>query len=237
MKPLVLTGYLMPDFMKDGFADLALDLAFYHFIWGRQPSADEVATYLGPRSPDQKRGTHWSDWGGYWKRSENSKHRDLSLAEFCRQYETVELWFDTQPSAQLKLIWLLDYFRSHPETVTKLKFRLVDLAMIELEVVGKWQPPAVDVTEKELETASAAWQAYRAPTPEACFDLLRRDLSALPLFKPVLLDLLAELPSASTGLGASEMRMLEMIGRQRVFSSPAASPDAHLQRVGVRLPA
>jgi hypothetical protein len=38
-------------------------------------------------------------------------------------------------------------------------------------------------------------------------------LSALPLFRPVLLDLLAELPSASTGLGATEMRMLELIGR------------------------
>jgi len=35
----------------------------------------------------------------------------------------------------------------------------------------------------------------------------------LPLLRPVLLDLLAELPSASTGLGATEMRMLELIGR------------------------
>jgi hypothetical protein len=33
----------------------------------------------------------------------------------------------------------------------------------------------------------------------------------LPLLKPVLLNLLEELPSASTGLGTSEMRMLEMI--------------------------
>ena len=85
--------------------------------------------------------------------------------------------------------------------------------MIELERLGKWQPPAVDVTEKELETASAAWQAYRAPTPEACFDLLGKDLSALPLLKPVLIDLLEELPSSSTGLGATEMRMLELIAR------------------------
>jgi hypothetical protein len=38
-------------------------------------------------------------------------------------------------------------------------------------------------------------------------------LSALPLLRPVLLDLLAELPSVSTGLGATEMRMLELIGR------------------------
>jgi len=43
--------------------------------------------------------------------------------------------------------------------------------------------------------------------------LLRRDLSALPLLKPALRDLLAEIPSASTGLGATEMRMLEMIRR------------------------
>jgi hypothetical protein len=41
--------------------------------------------------------------------------------------------------------------------------------------------------------------------------LLHQDLSSLPLLKPVLRDLLAELPSASTGLGATEMRMLELI--------------------------
>ncbi|QHO79120.1 hypothetical protein ACH79_27595 [Bradyrhizobium sp. CCBAU 051011] len=135
------------------------------------------------------------------------------MAEFCEQYEAVELWFDVRPSAQLKLIWLLDYFRSYPEIVGRLKLRLVDLDMRELETFGRWDPPAVDVTERELATASAAWQAWRSPTPVACFDLLRRDLSALPLLKPVLIDLLEELPSGSTGLGASEMRMLELIAR------------------------
>jgi hypothetical protein len=214
MKPLVLTGWLMPDFTKDDFADLALDLAFFNFVWGPQPSADELAAHLGPRTARHDRGTHWSDWGGgQWKKSENRNLRDLSLAEFCRQYETVELWFDTRPSAQLKLIWLLDYFRSYPETVVRLKLRLVDLEMIGLEEFGRWDPPAVDVTEKELATASAAWQAWRSPTPLACFDLLRTDLSALPLLRPVLIDLIEELPSSSTGLGASEMRMLELIAR------------------------
>ncbi|KRQ99741.1 hypothetical protein CQ12_17095 [Bradyrhizobium jicamae] len=135
------------------------------------------------------------------------------MAEFCQQYETVELWFDVRPKAQLKLIWLLDYFRSYPETVGRLKLRLVDLEMIGLEKFGRWDPPAVDVTEKELATASAAWQAWRSPTPLACFDLLRTDLGALPLLRPVLIDLIEELPSSSTGLGASEMRMLELIAR------------------------
>ena len=153
------------------------------------------------------------DFSGGWGQSKNRSRRDLGLAEFCRQYETVELWFDMAPNAQLQLVWLLDYFRSHPETVARLKLRLVDREMIGVDRLGKWQPPAIDVTERELATASAAWQAYRAATPEACFDLLGQDLSALPLLRPVLTDLLEELPSNSTGLGATEMRMLELIAR------------------------
>jgi hypothetical protein len=92
-----------------------------------------------------------------------------------------------------------------------LKLRLIDIEMIGIDRFGKWMPPAVDVTERELAIASAAWQAYRAATPEGCFDLLSQDLSALPLLKPALTDLLNELPSASTGLGATEMRMVEMV--------------------------
>jgi hypothetical protein len=158
---------------------------------------------------------HWSDWGHRWNRSENREHRDLSLADFCQRYEIVELWFDVDPEDQLALICLLDHLRAYPEVVTRLKLRLVDqdMQLIEPDEIGNGMPPVVDVTEKELATAQAAWQAYRSPTPQACVDLLQQDLSALPMIKPVLLDLLTELPSASTGLGASEMRMLEMIGR------------------------
>jgi hypothetical protein len=71
----------------------------------------------------------------------------------------------------------------------------------------------IDVTAAELETASRAWQAYRSATPEACLALLATDISPLLLLKPALLALLAELPSATTGLGATEMRMLDMIAR------------------------
>jgi hypothetical protein len=214
MKPLVLTGRWTPEFMEHDLADLVLDLALFDFVWGPQPSSDQLADHLGPRTDHHKRkrgATHWSDWEPH--RRKHRKHRNGSLAEFCQQYETVELWFDVRPDAQLKLIWLLDYFHSYPETAGKLKLRLIDLEMSALEKFGRWRPPAVDVTEKEFETASAAWQAYRAPTPEACFDLLGKDLSALPLLRPVLIDLLEELPSSSTGLGASEMRMLELIAR------------------------
>jgi hypothetical protein len=216
MKPLILTGCLIPDFIKADVADLAVD-PYFRFVWGQLPSPDELAAYLGPRTSDNSPAgdRHWSDFASRWGQSKNKSLRDLSLAEFCQQYETVELWFDTRPHAQLQLIWLLDYFRSYPDTVARLKLRLLDQDLIGMSPggLGEWRPPLIDVTEQELATASEAWQAYRATTPEACFDLLRKDLSALPLLRPVLLDLLAELPSASTGLGATEMRMLELIGR------------------------
>src|ERR1700736_2507275 len=212
MTRLILTGSLIPEFTKSDFADLAVDFSF-RFVWGPLPSPDELATYLGARTHDHGPGCHWSDFAGAWGRSKNKSRRDLGLAEFCHQYENVQLCFGTEAKAQLLLIWLLDYFRSHPETVARLKLRLVDLEMIGLDRLGKWQPAAGDVTERELVTASAAWQADRAATPEACFDLLGQDLSALPLLKPALTDLLKELPSNSTGLGATEMRMLELIAR------------------------
>ncbi|MES2197166.1 MAG: hypothetical protein V4517_22340 [Pseudomonadota bacterium] len=84
MKPLILTGWMMPEFMKDGLADMVINPDFFRFIWGPQPSPDQLGRYLGPRT-DQQQGKHWSDWGGYWNQSENREHRDLSLAEFCQQ--------------------------------------------------------------------------------------------------------------------------------------------------------
>jgi hypothetical protein len=115
----------------------------------------------------------------------------------------------------LQLIWLLDYFRAHPKTAAKLVLRLVDFDLMmarEEELRGR-EVFDVPVTEAELETASMSWQAYRAPTPEPCVDLLSKNLSALPLLRPALVDLLAELPSGVTGLGATEMRLLEMLAR------------------------
>jgi hypothetical protein len=210
MKPLILTGWYTPEFNRLGLADLVVNFPV-RFVWGPLPSPNELADYLGPHKPSHRAGKHWSTYGSRWSQSENKSHQDCGLAEFCQQYETVELWFDPVPNAQLQLIWLLDYFRSHPRAVARLKLRLIDIEMIGIEHFGKWMPRAVDVTERELAMASTAWQAYRAATPEGCFDLLRRDLSALPPLKPALTELMNELPFASTGLGATEMRMLEMV--------------------------
>jgi hypothetical protein len=215
MKPLILTCWPLRDFWQPNVADLAV-FVYFKFAWGPLPSADELAAYFDPLpSDDGPRSSHWSDFASRWDQSENRSYGNLALAEFCQIYERVELWFDTRPQNQLELIWLLDYFHSHPDAVPRLKLRLLNLDLIGIpkQGLGEWRPPLVDITEKELATASAVWQAYRATTPEACFRQLSRDLSALPLLRPVLLELLDELPSATTGLGATEMRMLELIGR------------------------
>jgi hypothetical protein len=56
-----------------------------------------------------------------------------------------------------------------------------------------------------------AWRAYRLPKPQDWFDLLGRDVSVLPQLRQAVLELLEELPMSGTGLGATEMRMLELI--------------------------
>ena len=213
MTRLILTGESGVSLVRSDLADVVIPFSF-RFVWGPLPSPEELATYVAARSDKHAPGTHWSDYGGRWRRVTEAR-KDLGLVEFCQLCETVELWFDPGPNDQLQLVWLLDYFRSHPEIVARLRLRFVDFDLISAshEELGRWQAPAVDVTKDELETASVTWRAYRATTPKACFDLLGRDLSALPLLRPALFDLLEELPSSATGLGATEMRLLELIAR------------------------
>jgi hypothetical protein len=212
MKRLILTSSSGFGLRNSGRADVVIPFTF-RFVWGPLPSSEELASYLAARSDLQGPGGHWSDYIG--KRRREGDRKDLGLVEFCEPYESIELWFDLDPNDQMQLIWLLDYFRSYPEIVAKLTLRLVDfeLMLASEKSLERLKGPAVTVTEAELETASTSWQAYRAPTPEACFGLLSRDLSALPLLRPALVDLLEELPDGVTGLGATEMRLLELVAR------------------------
>jgi hypothetical protein len=213
MQPLIIAGESGVNLIRAGLADLVIPFSF-RFVGEQLPSSDEFTSYLSGLSKKRDFDFHWSDFIGRWRKADKYR-RNLGLAEFCEPYEQIELWFDLNPNDQLQLISLLDYFRSHPQIAARLKLRIVDFDLITAtpEELGRWQVRAVDVTSDELETASAVWQAFGATTPEACFDLLGEDLSALPLLRPALLDLLEELPSRATGLGATEMRLLELIAR------------------------
>jgi len=90
---------------------------------------------------------------------------------------------EAEPNAQLVLIWLLDYLRSHanPAITAKLILCHVDVSLGDAvpKQLAKWRFPAVEVTNDHLEIAGLAWRAYHAPTPQPWFSLLNHDLSIL----------------------------------------------------------
>jgi hypothetical protein len=215
MKRLILTSSSGVDLTKLKLAEIVV-LFFFRFTWGPLPSPDYLAAYFGAQSGALRPGDHWSDWGTKWPRAFEDL-RNLPFAAFCERYDEIELWFDPSPEDQLQLICLLDHLGSCPNLLQKLKLRL---PLFDLDQVRNIAFDAsashvriANVQARELETARMAWQAYCAPTPEACVDLVHSDLSALLMLRPALLDLLAELPSPLTGLGATEMRFLELLSR------------------------
>lgn len=193
-----------------GRADIVISIE-RRFVWGPPPPDAELAAFLAARTTQQP-GSHWLDYVPP-RRIATIGWKDLGLIELCRRCETVELWIEPEPNAQLVLLWLLDYFRSHGEAVSNLALCHVDASLGEAEPkqLARWRFRVESVTNNHLETASLAWQAYRAPTPLGWFNLLNKDTSTLPQLRPCVLELLEELPGRVTGLGASEMRILELI--------------------------
>ena len=105
----------------------------------------------------------------------------------------------------------------------------------------QWRLPAVKILNDHLETASAAWQAYRASTPQDWFNLLSQDLTILPRLRQAVVELLEELPWRTTGLGATEMRMFELISEGHIHPfelfPPQSSPAAGVRLLGDRIAA
>ena len=195
-----------------GLADIVIWFGL-RFTWGPLPSDAELATFLEARSTKHgSPGSHWLDFIRS-RHLEEIEGKDLGLTDLCKRCETIELWVDPEPNAQLTLIWLLDYLRHHGKTASKLTLVQADVRIGSHppKEVAQWRLPAVKILNDHLETASAAWQAYRQPKPQDWFNLLDEDLSVLSQLRQTVLELLEELPTNATGLGATEMRMLELI--------------------------
>jgi hypothetical protein len=195
-----------------GIADIVLPFGI-RFVWGPQPPDTELATFLGARSTKRgSPGSHWLEFVRPWH-LEAMQGEEFGLIDLCERCETIELWVDPDPNAQLTLIWLLDDLRHHGNAALKPTLIQADVGIGDHppEELARWRLPAVKILNDHLETASAAWQAYRAPTPRDWFNLLGNDLSVLPQLRHTVLELLEELPWDTRGLGATEMRMLELI--------------------------
>jgi hypothetical protein len=82
-------------------------------------------------------------------------------------------------------------------------------------MLAEWKLPIVKITPDHFELASRAWRAFAASTPQDWFDLSATDLSLLPRLRHAVIAMLEELPWCRTGLGATEMRMLDYISGAR----------------------
>ncbi|MFK4506230.1 hypothetical protein LPJ38_30925 [Bradyrhizobium daqingense] len=189
-------------------------LGFYpRFVRRKLPSEEQLLMGLERRSAKHgNSGDHWLD-DACRGSLEGFGTRDIGFFELCSKFDSIEIWVDPRPNDQLVLVWLLDLLRPYKEITTKLSLVHTDdhVAYYSPESVAKWKLPAFKVTENHLVLARRAWQAYRAETPQPCFDLLMTDLTILPRLRPALIALLEELPDNVTGLGASEMDILDFV--------------------------
>lgn len=200
---------------RAGLGDLVIAIE-RRLVWGPLPSDAELEAFFAPRTR-QPHGLHWLDDAPPW-RLEKSGVNDRGLNELSAECESVELWMGPEPNSQLILLWLLDRWRDERAAASKLVMRQLDVAVggIDPGQLAKLRLPEVKLAHEHLELAGRAWRAYRARTPQDWFELLKGDLSPLPWLGRCAVDLLEALPSAATGLGATETRMLESVGSGKV---------------------
>lgn len=137
--------------------------------------------------------------------------RDRGLAHSAA-FKRVVLWFEHDLYDQLQLLQILDWFSRNPREAESL--RLVQAG----DFLGNQTPESIlafqsleqDVTPEQLSVACEAWDAFRAPTPEAWARLLMREVSALPFLGPAVLRMLEELPGPD-GLSRTERQMLRSL--------------------------
>jgi hypothetical protein len=192
-----------------GHADLAVPIEL-RMVWGPPRSDAELTAFLATRTR-QPPDSHWLD-SVPPRCLEPFGSKGLGLIEACARCDTVELWMETEPNAQLVLIWLLDYLGPQAKTLNII-LRHVDVSLGETEPArfAGLKFPGAAIDDHHLEIAHLAWQAFRASTPHGWFDLLSRDISVLPQLRRCVWEMLEELPGRSNGLGASEQRLLELI--------------------------
>ncbi len=200
-----------------GLADCVIPFGL-RFVWGQLLSPNELDQLLSPRSGMRDASS------SYWLDNltgdglDEARSHGLGLVEFCESFDAIELWVDPDPNAQLQMIWLLDCLRPHANVTSRLRLVQTGFSIGEQrpKEVATLRPEVVPIRHDHLETAGAAWAAWCAPTPEAWFDLLARDVSAPPYLRNTVVSLLEELPMRDCGLGATEMRILELISAGHV---------------------
>src|SRR5882757_5513714 len=87
--------------LRAGIADIVIPLGF-RFVWDALPSDAKLEAMLGPGSLDHFPAHRLGEFHS----------KSMGLVDLSERCETIELWIDPMPNAQLILVQLLDFFRS-----------------------------------------------------------------------------------------------------------------------------
>ena len=138
--------------------------------------------------------------------------RDAALQGF-QQHEEVVLWFEHDLFDQLQLIQILDWFSGRELGKTKLSLICIDqyLGSLDASALAGLFHTRHAVTGAELETARAAWEAFRSPDPERLLVFADACGTTLPFLHEALLRFLDEYPSSVDGLSRTERQALHLV--------------------------
>jgi len=149
-------------------------------------------------------------WGSRRAILSSLENRDRQLVEALGDGVPVVAWFEHDLYDQLQLLDVLSLAfdtGAAPELIVP-ESSLGGMDAAELESL--WATRRVP-TADALPAAAAAWEAFRAPEPEALAEWARRGSPELPFLASALWRLLEELPSPADGLSGSERRALRAI--------------------------
>jgi hypothetical protein len=124
-------------------------------------------------------------WGDLDELQASLEARNRGLA-FAAVFSRVTLWFEHDPYDQLQLLQILNWFEGNAAGsgtlfVVQTGAFLGKQTQDALFALKRGERP---VTAEQLALASAAWDAYRSPTPQAWFGLLDRDVASRQLCSP-----------------------------------------------------
>jgi hypothetical protein len=134
------------------------------------------------------------------------------------QFDRIELWLEHDLVDQLQLIQILDVLSGFGRRDGVCLIQADDyLGTMSADAVRALGSSARPVTLQQFETATRAWNAFTAETPEDVAVVAFNDLP-LPYLAGSLRRLLAELPAVDSGLGLTEHRVLAALaaGRRKV---------------------
>ena len=149
-------------------------------------------------------------WGGRRAVLSSLERRDEQFLETLRAGAQVVLWFEHDLYDQLQLIDALALAHANgaaPDLIVVDSF----LGSLQADELARLWPSRIAATTQALEHAVAAWDAFRAPDPQALAGLASEDSQELPFLAPALRRLLEELPAPVDGLSGTERRALQAI--------------------------